>query len=274
VADLADQPYVGLGPRIAPRDLVPSLSHATSIWLRNARVFSKLWKGALLPQFLDPLFYLVALGFGLGTYVALDSGIPYKDFVAPGLIASATMWSASFECTYNVYLRMNETRLYDAVLATPVEVQDLVAGDLLWSASRATVYGTTFLVIVAIFGLISSPWAILIPPLVFLGGLCFSLVAYTFTALIPKIDMYSYFFTLGITPMFLFSGIFFPFSQLPGWAEVIAWFLPLYHLVEITREMANGPEGLQILIHAGWLAAVSAALFPIPVRALRARLVP
>ena len=274
MADFAEQPYVGLGARIAPRDLVPSLSHATSIWLRNARVFSKLWKGALLPQFLDPLFYLVALGFGLGTYVALDNGIPYRDFVAPGLIASAAMWSASFECTYNVYLRMNETRLYDAVLATPVEVQDLVAGDLLWSASRATVYGTTFLVIVAIFGLISSPWAILIPLFVFLGGLCFSVIAYTFTALIPRIDMYSYFFTLGITPMFLFSGIFFPFSQLPGWAEVVAWFLPLYHLVEITRGMANGPDGVQILIHAAWLAAVSAALFPIPVRALRAKLVP
>jgi lipooligosaccharide transport system permease protein len=274
VADFADQPYTGLGPRIAPRDLVPAPRLAASIWLRNARVFSKLWKGALLPQFLDPLFYLVALGYGLGTYVALSNGVPYKEFVAPGLIASATMWSASFECTYNVYLRMNETRLYDAVLATPVEVQDLVAGDLLWSASRATVYGTTFLAIVAIFGLISSPWAILIPPLVFLGGLCFSVIGYTFTSLIPRIDLYSYFFTLGITPMFLVSGIFFPFNQLPGWVEAAAWLTPLYHLVEVTRGMATGPDGVQILIHTAWLAAVSAALFPIPVRALRAKLVP
>ena len=274
MAEFADQPYTGLGPAIAWRDLVPSPRLAASVWLRNARVFSKLWKGALLPQFLDPLFYLVALGYGLGTYVALRNGIPYKEFVAPGLIASAAMWSASFECTYNVYLRMNETRLYDAVLATPVEVQDLVAGDLLWSASRATVYGTTFLGIVAIFGLISSPWAILIPPLVFLGGLCFSVIGYTFTSLIPRIDLYSYFFTLGITPMFLFSGIFFPFSQLPGWVEVVAWFLPLYHLVEITRGMATGPDGLQILIHAAWLVAVSALLFTIPVRAMRAKLVP
>jgi lipooligosaccharide transport system permease protein len=271
----AEQRYAGLGSPLRARDLVPSARLAASIWLRNARVFSKLWKGALLPQFLDPLFYLVALGFGLGTYFAHGvNGIPYKEFIAPGLIASATMWSASFECTYNVYLRMNETRLYDAILATPVEVQDIVAGDLLWSASRATVYGTTFLLIVAVFGLVSSPWAILIPPLVFLGGLCFSVVAYTFTSLIPKIDLYSYFFTLGITPMFLFSGIFFPFSQLPGWVEAVAWLLPLYHLVEITRGMATGPDGIQILIHAAWLAAVSAALFAIPVRALRAKLVP
>jgi lipooligosaccharide transport system permease protein len=129
-------------------------------------------------------------------------------------------------------------------------------------------------VVVAALGLISSPWAILIPPLVTLGGLCISVIGYTFTSLIPKIDLYSYFFTLGITPMFLFSGIFFPFNRLPDWVEVVAWLTPLYHLVEITRGMATGPNGLQILLHAAWLAVVTAALFPIPVRALRAKLVP
>jgi lipooligosaccharide transport system permease protein len=255
-------------------DLVFSARHASAVWRRNARVFSKLWRGALLPTFLDPFFYLLALGFGLGTYLTSVNGIPYKDFVAPGLIASAAMWSAAFETTYNVYFRMNELRYYDNVLSTPVEVQDLVAGDLAWSASRATVYGTVVLVVVAAVGLISSPWAILIPPLVLLGGLCFSVIGYTFTSLIPKIDLYSYFFTLGITPMFLFSGIFFPFEKLPGWVEVAAWITPLYHLVEITRGMATGPEASQILIHAGWLALVTAALFPVPVRALRAKLVP
>jgi lipooligosaccharide transport system permease protein len=274
VADFAPGQYAGLGPRIPLRELVPVPRHAASIWLRNARVFSKVWKGALLPQFIDPLFYLVALGFGLGTYIAHGvNGIPYRDFVGPGLIASAAMWSASFETTYNVYFRINEVRLYDAVLATPIEVQDVVAGDLIWSATRATIYGTTFLVIVAALGLISSWWAILIPPLVFLGGLCFSVIGYTFTALIPRIDLYSYFFTLGITPMFLFSGIFFPFDRLPGWAEAVAWLMPLYHLVEITRGMATGPDALQILINVAWLAAVTALLFPIPVRALRAKLV-
>jgi lipooligosaccharide transport system permease protein len=253
-------------------DFVPSPRYTASVVNRNARVFSKLWKGALLPQFLDPLFYLVALGFGLGTYVASINGQDYRDFLAPGLIASAAMWAAAFECTYNVYFRMHETRLYDAILSTPVEVQDVVAGDLTWSAIRSTIYGTVFLIVVAAFGLIHSPWAILLPPLVGLGGLCMSVVAYTFTALIPHIDMYSYFFTLGITPMFLFSGIFFPFDELPGFAEVIAWFTPLYHSVEISREMADGP-GPMVLVHAVWLAAVSVALFVVPVRAVRRRLV-
>jgi lipooligosaccharide transport system permease protein len=271
---MLDEPgYAGLGPRIPLRDLIPVPRLAGAVWLRNARVFSKLWRGALLPTFLDPFLYLLAMGFGLGTYVAHINGIPYKDFIAPGLIASAAMWSAAFETTYNVYFRMNELRLYDNVLSTPVEVQDVVAGDLAWSASRATVYGCVVLAVVAGFGLISSWWALLIPPFVVLGGLCFSVIGYTFTTLIPKIDLYSYFFTLGITPMFLFSGIFFPFNQLPDWVSVVAWFMPLYHLVEITRGLATGPEALSILANAAWLAVVSAILFTIPVRALRKKLV-
>jgi len=271
--EFGTQAYTGLGPRLPLRDLAPSPRLAAAVWRRNARVFSKLWKGALWPQFLDPLFYLVALGFGLGTYVAAVNGVPYEDFIAPGLIASAAMWAASFETTYNVYLRMNETRLYDAILSTPVEVPDLVAGDLAWSSTRSALYGTSFLIVVTGFGLVDSWWALTIPLFVFLGGLCFSVIGYTFTSLIPKIDLYSYFFTLGITPMFLFSGIFFPFDRLPGWAEVVAWFTPLYHLVEITRGLAAGPEALAILGHVAWLAVVSALLFTIPVRALRNKLV-
>jgi lipooligosaccharide transport system permease protein len=252
--------------------VVPSPRHAVRVVARNARVFSKTWRGALLPQFLDPLFYLVALGFGLGTYVARINGIPYEDFIAPGLIASAAMWSAAFETTYNVYFRINELRLYDNVLSTPVEVQDVVAGDLVWAATRATIYGLVVLVVVAAFGLVGSWWAAAIPPFVVLGGLCFSVIGYSFTALIPKIDLYSYFFTLGITPMFLFSGIFFPFDELPGWAEVAAWFTPLYHLVEITRGLATDPDAWAVLGNSLWLAVVAAVLFPVPVRALRRKL--
>jgi lipooligosaccharide transport system permease protein len=273
MAMLEEPGYAGLGPRLPLREMVPVPRLAGAVWLRNARVFSKLWRGALLPTFLDPFLYLLALGFGLGTYVARINGIPYEDFIAPGLIASAAMWSSAFETTYNVYFRMNELRLYDNVLSTPVEVQDLVAGDLAWSASRATVYGVVVLVVVAAFGLISSWWALLIPPFVVLGALCFSVIGYTFTTLIPKIDLYSYFFTLGITPMFLFSGLFFPFNELPGWVEVVAWFMPLYHLVEITRGLATDPAIWSILGNAVWLAALTAVLFVVPVRALRRKLV-
>ncbi|MGA8219421.1 MAG: ABC transporter permease [Solirubrobacterales bacterium] len=258
---------------MAKQEYLPIPRLAGAVWLRNARVFSKLWRGALLPTFLDPFLYLLAMGFGLGTYVAHINGIPYKEFIAPGLIASAAMWSSAFETTYNVYFRMNELRLYDNILSTPVEVQDVVAGDLAWSASRATVYGCVVLAVISAFGLVSSWWALAIPPFVFLGGLCFSVIGYTFTTLIPKIDLYSYFFTLGITPMFLFSGLFFPFNQLPGWVSVVAWFMPLYHLVQITRGLATGPELWSIVGNAAWLAVLTALLFTIPVRALRKKLV-
>jgi lipooligosaccharide transport system permease protein len=273
MAMLEEPGFAGIGPRIPLREMVPVPRLAASVWLRNARVFSKLWRGALLPTFLDPFLYLLALGFGLGTYVAHINGIPYKDFIAPGLIASAAMWSSAFETTYNVYFRMNELKLYDNVLSTPVEVQDLVAGDLAWSATRATVYGIVVLGVIAIFGLVSSWWALVIPPFVVLGGLCFSVIGYSFTTLIPKIDLYSYFFTLFITPMFLFSGLFFPFSKLPEWVHVVAWFMPLYHMVEITRGLATGPEFWSVVGNAAWLAAVTAVLFTIPVRALRKKLV-
>ena len=253
-------------------DLIPSLSHAKTIWRRDAKVFSKYVRGALLPTFLDPLFYLFAIGFGLGTYVASINGIPYRDFLAPGLIASACLWSASFETTYNVYFRMNEEKLYDAVLATPVEVQDLVAGDVAWSATRATIFGTVFLIVVAAFGLISSAWAILIPPFCFIGGLCFSVLGYAFTSLVSRVETFAYYFTLIVTPMFLFSGIFFPFTDLPGWVEVAAWFSPLFHLVAITRGLATDPDFPMIMIHTVILLGIAVALFAVPVRAMRRRL--
>ena len=252
---------------------IPHPSSALAVWRRNARVFSKVWKGALLPQFFDPLFYLLALGFGLGAYVARINGIPYRDFIAPGLCGSAVMWAATFETTYNVFFRMEETQLYDAVLSTPIEVEDLVTGELLWAATRSLIYGTSFLVVIAALGFVGSPWAIALPPFLALGGACFAAIGLTYTSLIPKMDYYTFFFTLFVTPMFLLGGIFFPYDRLPDWAQVLGWLTPLYHLVAIARSLATSPDALTVLGHAAWLAAVTAALWLVPVRAMRRRLV-
>jgi lipooligosaccharide transport system permease protein len=258
---------------LAIGEYVPKPAVAARVWRRDLQVFSKVWKGALLPQFFDPLFYLLAMGFGLGTYLATINGIPYKQFVGPGLIGSAVMWAASFETTWNIYFKMEESRLYDAVLSTPVEVQDLVLGEVAWAATRALIYGTAFLCVVTIFGLVESPWAVLVPLFLAIGGSCFAMLGLTFTSLIRSMDWYSFYYTLFITPLFLFSGIFYPLGRLPGWVSTVAWFTPLYHLVRITRGLVLGPDALSVAGNALWLLVLTAALFAIPVTALRRRLV-
>ena len=252
---------------------LPSPRLAMRVWLRDVRVFSKVWKQGLLPQFFDPLFYLMAMGFGLGTYLAHINGIPYREFIAPGLVASSVMWAASFEVTWNIYFKMEEKRLYDAILTTPVEVPDLVTGEVAWAATRSIVYGSTFLATVAAFGLIGSPWALAVPPFLALGGACFGMLGISFTALNPRVDLYSYYFTLFITPLFLFSGIFYPLDKLPGWVSTVAWFTPLYHLVNVTRSLILDPDLGSVLGNGAWLLVLTAALFFVPVRAMRRRLV-
>jgi lipooligosaccharide transport system permease protein len=254
-------------------DFVPSLPAAARVWRRDLRVFSHVWKGALLPQFFDPFFYLLAMGFGLGTYLAEVNGVPYRQFIGPGLIASSVMWAASFETTWNIYFKMEEKRLYDAILSTPVEVPDLVAGEVAWAATRAVVYGSTFPVVAGLFGLIKSPWALAVPALIVLGGACFGMMGIAFSALAARVDLYSYYFTLFVTPMFLFSGIFYPFTRLPGWVETVAWFTPLYHLVEITRSLILHPHLGTVAGNALWLLVLTGLLFIVPVRAMRRRLV-
>jgi lipooligosaccharide transport system permease protein len=254
-------------------DLIPSPAGAARVWRRDLLVFSKVWRGALLPQFIDPLFYLLAMGFGLGTYLATVNGIPYKQFVGPGLIASSVMWAATFETTWNIFFKVEESRLYDSVLTTPIEVQDLVLGEVAWAATRALIYGTVFLLIVTAFGLVDSPWAVLIPLFLVLGGACFGMLGLSFTSLIKSMDRYSYYYTLFITPLFLFSGIFYPLTRLPDWVHVVAWFTPLYHLVQAVRGLAIGPELWPVLGNAAWLLVLTTALFVVPARALRRRLV-
>ena len=259
---------------------IPSPRGTFMVWQRNATIFRKYWKTALLPNLFEPLLYLAALGLGLGAFIQAGGvgGQSYVQYIAPGLLASNAMFAASFESTFNTYVKMKIERVYDAIVTTPVNVEDVVAAEYLWAGTRAALYGTGFLGVLAILGvvfdepLIRSFWALLIPPMLLLIGVMFSVTGTLFTSLIDRIDLYSYYFTLVVTPLFLFSGIFFPITDFPAPVPQIAWFTPLYHAVNVCRELATGPS-LGVLVDVAWMLVFTAALFMLPIYFMRKRLI-
>jgi len=248
------------------------LRRAFRVWQRNFTVYTKLYKSSLALNFVEPVLYLAALGLGLGAFVKEIKGMPYINFIAPGIIASSAMFAAAYECTYGTYVRMFYQKTFDAILATPVNVDDLIAGELMWGASKSMLYGTIIMVVISAFGLVNSPLILAVIPVLFFSGLIFAEISMIFVAIVPGIDSFNYFYTLFMTPMFLFSGIFFPIDTLPPLASKIAFFTPLYHLVNICRSAAIG--GLQDNIwDIAWLVFISIILAPYPFRLMKKRIV-
>jgi lipooligosaccharide transport system permease protein len=249
-----------------------NIKRAFRVWQRNFTVFTKLYKSSLALNFAEPILYLWALGLGLGAYVKEIDGVPYVNFIAPGIIASSAMFAAVYECTYGTYVRMTYQKTFDAILATPVNINDLVAGELMWGASKSVLYGTIIMIVISAFGLVDSPVIVSVLPLLFVSGLIFAEISMIFAAIVPGIDSFNYFYTLLMTPMFLFSGIFFPLDTLPPLVSKIAFFTPLYHFVNVCRSFATGHfAGVHLDII--WLIVVAAALAPYPFRLMRKRIV-
>lgn len=246
---------------------------ALRFWQRNVFVFRSIFPEALAVNFIEPVIYLLAMGFGIGAYLTTLGGLPYLTFVATGLICTAAMFGATFECTYNAYVQMYYEKAYDGAITTPLTVEDVVVGEILWGATRSVLFGTTFLIVIAAFGTVRSPLALLIPPLFFLSGLMFSVIAMAFTAVNPSIDYFPFYFALFITPMFMFSGIFFPLDALPAWVATATWFTPLSHVVALARALALGTLEARHWADLAWIVVVTGALFPLPVVLMRRRLV-
>ncbi len=246
---------------------------AWRLWQRNAAIYRRTYKLNMVPNFFEPLLYLVAMGLGLGLYVREIDGVPYLDFIAPGLVAVSAMNGASFEVTYNTFVKLHFGKVYDAVLATPLSAEDIGLGELLWATTRAVIYGVVFLVIAAGFGVVHSPLAVLAPLAMALIGLMFGVIGLGFSAAIPLIDYFTYYWTLFLTPMFLFSGVFFPLDRLPGWVQAVAWFMPLQQAVQLMRALVLTGRADEALAAGAWIVIVTAILLPLPLNLLRARLV-
>jgi lipooligosaccharide transport system permease protein len=259
---------------------LPSPRGAFRVWQRNVTIFRKYWKSIMAPNFVEPLLYLAALGLGLGAFIQQGgiNGQSYIQYIAPGLLASNAMFAASFESTFNTFVKLKIDRIYDAIITTPVNAEDVVAGEYLWAGTRAALYGTGFLAVLTVLGyafgepLITSWWALLIPPMLLIIGIMFSVMGTLFTSLIERIDLYSYYFTLVVTPLFLFSGIFFPVEDFPAPVPQIAWFTPLYHAVNVCRGLAAGPSPA-VLVDVAWIVVFTLVLSLLPVQIMRRRLI-
>jgi len=243
----------------------------TAVWRRNFLVWRKLFVASVLSNLADPLILLFGLGYGLGALLPSVEGMSYIAFFAAGTLCSATMFTASFESMFSGFSRMYGQKTWDAILYAPLTIDDIVAGEIMWSASKAWLSGATILAVAAVFGLAASPLVVLTLPVAFLVGLAFAAVGLVMTVLAKNWDFFSFYMTLIMTPMTMISGVFFPAEQLPAPVLAVAKALPLYHGVELVRPLVAGRVPGDIALHVIVLLGYAAAGYLIALRFARKR---
>jgi lipooligosaccharide transport system permease protein len=247
------------------------------IWQRNLTVYRENWKINFLPPLLEPLFYLVAFGIGfsglIGNINYASGETSYVRFIAPALVAINIMNSSFFENTFSSFVRMYYQKTFDAMMATPLNAEEIITGEIVWGATKAAIGTAIMLTVISFFGLISYPSGILIIFVAFLGGIAFGSVGMLFTSVVKTIELFNLPIFLLVTPMFLFSGTFFPLTKLPLWAQYFALTLPLTHLVNLVRALSFGLFNLESLISFCYLMIFCLIMFPLALFKMRRRLI-
>jgi lipooligosaccharide transport system permease protein len=229
-------------------DLVPT-HRARRVWLRHLVQYRSFFIAEWAGNFGEHFLYLLAFGYGLGRLVPSLEGLSYAQFIGPGLVVSIAMWTSSYESTFGAYSRMRIQNTYEAMMSAPLSVGDIVLGDLLWCATRAVIGSTLMMVVLAIFGLIGSLWAVAVLPIIFLEGLMFGSLGLIAAGLAPNFSFFSFHFSVIVMPMFFFAGTFFPLKGLPPWMQTFSEMLPLTHVVKIVRGLVIYGHADSILWH-------------------------
>lgn len=245
---------------------------AFAVWRRNLLVWRKLIGPAIVMNFGEPALYLLGLGYGLGFFVGRVDDLPYLAFLASGIVASSAMTTAAFEGMYSVYTRMVPQRTYEALLATPLEVDDILAGEMLWCATKSVFSSAAILAVASLLGVVAGWQALWVLPVVFLAGMCFAGPAMMMSAVSTSYDFFNYFFVLVITPMYLLCGVFYPVETLPPALQGFIQFLPLTHAVALARPLVTGLPLDSVPLHLAVLAAYAAASYYLAVVLVRRRL--
>jgi lipooligosaccharide transport system permease protein len=243
------------------------------VLVREVINFSSYWRSTTFSSTVKPTIYLLAFGFGFGSLVATVQGREYVEFVGTGTVATAVMFASVFSTMFGTFVKREFQRTYDAILAAPVDAEELVTGEVLWVSVRASVYGTMPLLVAMIFGL-DPTWGMLTVPLIgFVTGFGWAAFGVLISALLKSIDHFSYVTSIVITPVFLVAGTYFPLSGLPEWAQVAGNFNPLFHCVELVRHAAFGWEGWTDVGHLGALLAFGLVMWRLAIWRTQVRLV-
>jgi lipooligosaccharide transport system permease protein len=251
----------------------PALSlRCLAVWGRNWLVWRKLALPSILANLADPLIVLFGLGYGLGAVLGNMDGMGYFAYLGAGFVCSAAMYAASFESLYSAFSRMHVQRTWEAIVNAPMTLEDVVAGEWVWAATKAFAAGLCVLAVVAVFGEVQFPEALLALPVIGLLGLAFAALGLAINALSNGYDFFSYYMTVVLTPMLMLSGVFFPVDQLPAGIRVVATVLPLYHGVSIVRPLISGELPSGCLGHLSVIVAYAMVAFYAAVVLTRRRL--
>ncbi|MBS1214008.1 MAG: carbohydrate efflux transporter, permease protein NodJ family [Proteobacteria bacterium] len=220
-----------------------------AVWRRNALVWRKSARTALLGGFAEPLFYLFALGYGLGSLIGEVEGVSYVAFLTAGILSTSSMNAATFEGLYLAYTRMEVMKTWDGMLAAPLSISDVVMGEVLWMGTKSLISSALILLVTAAVGLAAGWQSLWVLPVAFLSGLCFGSMALVVTSFARRYDFFVYYITLVITPMVLLGGVFFPSATLPEPVRIGSALLPLHHVVELIRPLVSGRWEWGLLPH-------------------------
>ena len=245
----------------------------TGVLVREVVNFSSYWRSATFSSTVEPTVYLLAFGFGFGSLVSTIGGYDYVDFVGTGVVATAVLFSSAFPAMFGTFVKYQFQRTYDAILAAPVDTEELVTAEALWIATRAAVYGNVPMIVAMFFGLDPSWGMLAVPFIAFVCGFGWANFGIAVSGFAKSIENFSYIISAVLTPLFLVAGTFFPIDQLPEWAQVLANFNPLYQCVELVRSAVFGWEGWVDLARLGALVLFGVLMWRVAIYAMQRKLI-
>lgn len=215
----------------------------TALWGRNAKVWFRWVYSSLAGNVLNPILYLFSFGFGLGAVVETMDGVPYIAYILPGMMCYAAMFNSGFETTIGSYSRFKTQRTYDAILATPVGLHEVMLGEIAWAVTKALISSGGVMVAGYLFGAIPAGFSALSAvPVIITGAITFAVAGLLFTSIANSYEFFNYFFTVWVTPNFLFTGVFFSLDRFPEWLQTVSSFIPMTHFINVTRPLILGND--------------------------------